>query len=97
MSRPGDIVMRFGVVGPPPWGPIAPWAAATAYTVGPPASAVSYAGAVYVCVTPHVSGTTFDPSKWVAVGGAGGASGGGIDGGSPSDTGSGGGIDGGTP
>ena len=40
------------------------WAPSTAYVVGPPASAVRYNGAVYTCITPHTSGSSFDASKF---------------------------------
>ena len=49
-----------GPVGPPPWTtPPVPWATNTAYTVGPPASLVTNAGASYVPTVGHISGVDF--------------------------------------
>ncbi|OSJ33260.1 hypothetical protein BSZ19_16615, partial [Bradyrhizobium japonicum] len=46
-----------GNTGPMPLLPIAPWATATAYVVGPPASYVSNGGSSYACLVAHTSGT----------------------------------------
>jgi hypothetical protein len=50
-----------GPAGPPPWTtPPVPWATSTAYTVGPPASLVTNAGASYVPTVGHISGADFN-------------------------------------
>jgi hypothetical protein len=50
----------IGPVGPPTWtSPPTPWAPNTAYTMGPPASLVTNAGASYAPNAGHISGTDF--------------------------------------
>lgn len=56
-----------GATGPVPWGAVTAWAPATPYVIGPPASMVSNAGEVFVCITSHTSTGTFDASKWTRV------------------------------
>jgi hypothetical protein len=46
-----------GATGPAPLTPIAPWATATDYVIGPPASFVSQDGSSYECLEAHTSGT----------------------------------------
>jgi hypothetical protein len=59
---------RAGPTGPPPWSvPPTNWAAFTAYTATPPASSVLYSNTFYVCIINHVSGSTFDGTKWSAI------------------------------
>ena len=60
-----------GSNGPAAWAGVTTWAASTAYSVGPPASVVTYAGGTYVCTTAHTSGASFDASKWMQVAAAG--------------------------
>jgi len=49
------------------WTTVQPWAATTAYVVGPPASVVTYQGGAYVCVTAHTSTASFDVAKFTQV------------------------------
>jgi hypothetical protein len=56
-----------GAPGPAAWTTVATWTASTAYTVGPPASVVTYLGETYVCTTSHTSTGSFDATKWTKV------------------------------
>lgn len=56
-----------GATGPAAWTTIAAWAATTAYTVGPPASVVTFGSETYVCTTSHTSTASFDPTKFTKV------------------------------
>lgn len=51
------VLAAQGNTGPNPFSTLAPWATATAYLVGPPASYVSINGSSYVCLVSHTSGT----------------------------------------
>lgn len=51
------IAGQQGAPGVPPLSPVAAWATATAYVVGPPASYVTNNGSSYMCLVPHTSGT----------------------------------------
>lgn len=56
-----------GPQGPLPWSAPTAWLAATAYTIGPPASNVVFGGEDYVCITSHTSTGSFDASKWIKI------------------------------
>jgi len=56
--------MQRGATGPAPWGALAPWEPGVTYSVGPPASLVAFGGGAFICAATHVSGATFDFSKW---------------------------------
>lgn len=53
-----------GATGPTPLQPPAPWAAGTAYTIGPPASLVTYLGSAYACKVSHTATSSFDATKF---------------------------------
>lgn len=63
IAQKGD-VGAIGPTGATPWKPLVAWATGTAYTNVAPASVVSYLGSSYLANTAHVSGSTFDASKW---------------------------------
>lgn len=56
-----------GSTGPAAWQTPVPWAMFTAYTIGPPASVVTYLGETFVAILSHTSTAEFDPTKWVKV------------------------------
>lgn len=63
--RLGTISVRGG---PAPWTAPEPWQPSTPYVAAAPASCRTYKFGTYVCRVPHVSGPTFDPSKWEQIG-----------------------------
>ncbi|MFH0303324.1 hypothetical protein AAFX91_40605 [Bradyrhizobium sp. 31Argb] len=61
---------EMGDTGPAAWSPPTAWVTTTAYTAGPPASAVVQAGETYVCLASHTSGTfatDLAAGKWIKV------------------------------
>jgi hypothetical protein len=60
----------IGNTGPAAWLPPVAWLTATNYTVGPPASVVTFSGETYVCLITHTSGvfaTDLAAGKWIKV------------------------------
>lgn len=55
-------------VGPAPWKSPVPWRPNTSYGAAAPADCVNYGVGTHVCAVPHVSGATFDRSKWILLG-----------------------------
>lgn len=53
--------------GLPAWTPVTAWASFTVYSVGPPASVVTYNGETYVVSTAHTSTAEFDATKWTKI------------------------------
>jgi hypothetical protein len=56
-----------GPPGPSPWSLPSPWATGVSYTNVAPASLVVAGGNLWVCTTPHVSGGSFDSTKFQQV------------------------------
>jgi F5/8 type C domain len=54
----------LGNTGPLPFSPPVPFAAGIDAVVGPPATAVTFAGGTYLCTTPHLTTATFLPANW---------------------------------
>ena len=53
-----------GSIGPAPWATPIPWTSGLNCVAAAPATSVTYTDNLYICTTPHTSGSTFDPSKW---------------------------------
>lgn len=66
-----------GPEGPAAWATVVPWGGSQNYTSSYPKSVVTYNGETYVCKVTHVSGGSFDSSKFdkIAAKGAAGAAG----------------------
>ena len=56
-----------GNTGPAAWSAVTAWSAGQTYVVDPPASAVTYGGETYVCITGHTSGGAFDGAKFAKI------------------------------
>lgn len=61
-GRPGDT--GIGAIGPAPWLTPVSFSAGIDAVAAAPATSVIYVGEHYVCITPHVTTSTFDTSKW---------------------------------
>jgi len=56
-----------------PWADISIWTPYIYYSSTQPTALVAYEGAVYLCIISHLSGATFDSSKWMGLSGVGGS------------------------
>jgi hypothetical protein len=56
-----------GAVGPAPWTVPIPWTSGLNCSASAPATAVTYAGGLYICSTSHIAGDNFDFSFWTLV------------------------------
>lgn len=61
------LLIATGSPGPASWLPPVDWASGLTCVIGPPATTAVFGGALYLCIVPHISAATFDPTKWMLI------------------------------